>query len=159
MLLLKISAVSGEVQKLLLLVEVKTASTKLMLLVYVSTTSVKLVLPVMVKKFEKRNRSRTHKLKSSYKVGLTARVESSDDKEILGEDASKHERRIDVIDDDDEITLDKGKGIMIEEPVKPKKKDQIRLDEEAALKLQAEFDKEERLAREEAKKNKKPILL
>nr|GEY89169.1 hypothetical protein [Tanacetum cinerariifolium] len=30
---------------------------------------------------------------------------------------------------------DKGKGIMIEEPVKPKKKDQIRLDEEAVLKL------------------------
>nr|GEX97037.1 hypothetical protein [Tanacetum cinerariifolium] len=46
---------------------------------------------------------------------------------------------------------DKGKGIMIEEPVKPKKKDQIKLDEEAALKLQAEFDEEERLARERAK--------
>nr|GEY27064.1 hypothetical protein [Tanacetum cinerariifolium] len=54
---------------------------------------------------------------------------------------------------------DKGKGIMIEEPVKPKKKDQIRLDEEAALKLQVEFDEEEILARErELKKNKKPIL-
>nr|GEV76056.1 hypothetical protein [Tanacetum cinerariifolium] len=37
---------------------------------------------------------------------------------------------------------DKGKGIMVEEPVKPRKKDQIRLDKEAALKLQAEFDKE-----------------
>ncbi|GJV10784.1 hypothetical protein Tco_1352325 [Tanacetum coccineum] len=48
---------------------------------------------------------------------------------------------------------DKGKGIMIEEPVKPmKKKVQIRLDEEAALKLQAEFDEQERLAREKAKK-------
>nr|GFC72953.1 hypothetical protein [Tanacetum cinerariifolium] len=35
---------------------------------------------------------------------------------------------------------DKGKGIMIEEPVKSKKKDQIRLDEEAAKRLQAEFD-------------------
>nr|GEW49829.1 putative ribonuclease H-like domain-containing protein [Tanacetum cinerariifolium] len=44
---------------------------------------------------------------------------------------------------------DKGKGIMIEESVKPKKKkDQIRLDEEAALKLQDKFDEEERLARE-----------
>ncbi|GJY12275.1 hypothetical protein Tco_0381584, partial [Tanacetum coccineum] len=50
---------------------------------------------------------------------------------------------------------DKGKGIMIEEPVKPmKKKDLIRLDEEVALKLQAEFDEEERLAREKAKKEK-----
>ncbi|GKA81583.1 hypothetical protein Tco_0788275 [Tanacetum coccineum] len=50
---------------------------------------------------------------------------------------------------------DKGKGILIEEPVKPmKKKVQIMLDEEAALKLQAEFDEEERLAREKAKKEK-----
>ncbi|GJV65234.1 hypothetical protein Tco_1476062 [Tanacetum coccineum] len=49
---------------------------------------------------------------------------------------------------------DKGKGILIE-PVKPlKKKDLIRLDEEAALKLQAEFDEEERLARERAEKEK-----
>nr|GEU40731.1 ribonuclease H-like domain-containing protein [Tanacetum cinerariifolium] len=47
---------------------------------------------------------------------------------------------------------DKGKGIMIEEPMKPKKKYQIRLDEEAALKLQAMFYEEERLARERAKK-------
>ncbi|GKA17975.1 hypothetical protein Tco_0697812 [Tanacetum coccineum] len=49
---------------------------------------------------------------------------------------------------------DKGKGILIE-PVKPmKKKDLIRLDEEVALKLQAEFDEEERLAREKAKREK-----
>nr|GEV28145.1 hypothetical protein [Tanacetum cinerariifolium] len=120
-----------------------------------------------VKKLEKKNRSRTHRLKRLYKVGLTARVESSRDEEILGEDASKQERMIDDIDADEDITMvndadnemfdvdmlggkstttttiisqeskDKGKGIMIEEPVKPKKKDQIRLVEEAALKLQA----------------------
>ncbi|GJU17978.1 hypothetical protein Tco_1145944 [Tanacetum coccineum] len=49
---------------------------------------------------------------------------------------------------------DKGKGIMIKEPVKPKKKDvQIMLDEEAAKKLQAEFDEEERLAREKDEAN------
>ncbi|GKC63732.1 hypothetical protein Tco_1096330 [Tanacetum coccineum] len=47
---------------------------------------------------------------------------------------------------------DKGKGIMIEEPMKPKKKYQIRLNEETALKLQAEFDEEERLAREKVEK-------
>nr|GEX22267.1 hypothetical protein [Tanacetum cinerariifolium] len=41
---------------------------------------------------------------------------------------------------------------MIEENVKPKKKDQIRLDEEVALKLQAKFNEEERLAREKVKK-------
>nr|GEZ16873.1 uncharacterized mitochondrial protein AtMg00810-like [Tanacetum cinerariifolium] len=195
-----------------------------------------------VKKLEKRNRSRTHKLKRLYKVGLSAKLESSSDEESLGEDASKQER-IDAIDADEDITLvndvdnemfdvnvlggeevfvarqnenvieevvdaaqvstavrtvtittkeitlaqelkalktlkpkvkrivfqepgksttttrissqqsqDKGKGIMIEEPVKSKKKYQIRLDEEAAKKLQAEFDEEERLAREKDKK-------
>nr|GEX03711.1 hypothetical protein [Tanacetum cinerariifolium] len=127
-----------------------------------------------VKMLEKKNRSRTHKLKRLYKVGLSPRVESSRDEESLGEDASKQGRRIDVINADDEITMvndadnemfdvddlggeevkgiviqepgksittttisskqshDKGKGIMIEEPVKPKKKDQIGLNEEAA---------------------------
>nr|GEU74895.1 hypothetical protein [Tanacetum cinerariifolium] len=40
---------------------------------------------------------------------------------------------------------DKGRGIMIKEHVKPKKKDQIRLDEEVAKRLQVEFDEEERL--------------
>ncbi|GJZ68846.1 hypothetical protein Tco_0632396 [Tanacetum coccineum] len=104
-----------------------------------------------VKKLEKKNRSRTHRLKRLYKVGLTARVESSNNEESLGEDASK-QGRIDAIDADEEITLDKGKGILIE-PVKPmNKKDLIRLDEETALNLQAEFDEEERLAREKAEK-------
>nr|GEW27059.1 hypothetical protein [Tanacetum cinerariifolium] len=92
------------------------------------------------------------------------RVESSDNEESLGENASK-QGRIEAINTDEYITLvndqddankdmfdvnvlggeevfaaagqnknsqDNGKGIMIEEPVKPKKKDQIRLDEEAA---------------------------
>nr|GEX78026.1 hypothetical protein [Tanacetum cinerariifolium] len=83
-----------------------------------------------VKKLEKSNRSRTHKLQRLYYKG----------------------RRIDVIDADEDITLDKGKEIMIEEPVKPKKKYQIRLNKEAAKKLQAKFDEKERLAREKAKK-------
>ncbi|GKD67564.1 hypothetical protein Tco_1321654, partial [Tanacetum coccineum] len=184
-----------------------------------------------VKKLEKKRSSRTHKLKRLYKVGLTARVESSGDEEDLGEDASKKWRRINAIDADEDITLvsvhddadnemfdvdtlnddevfteqevaatdvnlivdevtlaqalaalksvkpkvkgdvikepnvlvnaasaptkDKGKGIMIEEPVKPmKKKVQIMLDEDVASKLQAEFDEEEILAREKAKKEK-----
>nr|GEU37091.1 retrovirus-related Pol polyprotein from transposon TNT 1-94 [Tanacetum cinerariifolium] len=176
-------------------------------------------LKMKVKKLENRNKSRTHKLKRLYKVGLSARVESSRDEESLGEDASKQERRIYVIDADEDITLvndadnemfdvddlggeevfvagqndnvvkevvnaaqvstaaitatitteeitfaqalealktskpkDKGKGIMIQEPVKPKKKDQTRLDEEAALKLQAKFDEEEILARKRVEK-------
>ncbi|GJZ49957.1 hypothetical protein Tco_0604147 [Tanacetum coccineum] len=175
-----------------------------------------------VKKLEKKNKSRTHKLKRLYKVGLSARVESSGDEESLGEDASKQGRRITDIDDDEDITLvndqidadaemfdvdtltgdevlaeqvvaakdvnlsvdevtlaqalttlksttttkttissqqpsqenvqDKGKGKMVE-PEKPmKKKELIRLDEEIASKLQAEFDEEVRLAREKAEK-------
>nr|GEY84743.1 hypothetical protein [Tanacetum cinerariifolium] len=52
-------------------------------------------------------------------------------------------------------SLDKGKGIMIEEPVKPKEKDQSRLDEEVVKKLQAEFDEEERLERKKAEKEKR----
>ncbi|GKC47513.1 hypothetical protein Tco_1065235 [Tanacetum coccineum] len=58
-----------------------------------------------VKKLEKKSRSRTHKLKRLYKVGLTSRVESSGDEEDLGEDASKQGRRINVIDTDEDITL------------------------------------------------------
>nr|GEY40371.1 hypothetical protein [Tanacetum cinerariifolium] len=160
-----------------------------------------------VKKLEKKQMLRTHKLKRLYKVGLTARVDSSKDELNLGEDASKQER-IEAIDTDEDITLvndqddaemfdvsvagkinaasiattnsvavtittkevtlakalvelkaskpkkshDKGKGIVVEEPVKPKKKEQIRLNKEAALKLQAElqaeFEEEQRLARE-----------
>ncbi|GJY08099.1 hypothetical protein Tco_0375153 [Tanacetum coccineum] len=45
------------------------------------------------------------------------------------------------------------KGILVEEYVKPKKKDLIRHDEEIASKLQAEFDEEKRLAREKDKAN------
>ncbi|GJR99487.1 hypothetical protein Tco_0315996 [Tanacetum coccineum] len=59
-----------------------------------------------VKKLERRNKSRTHGLKRLYKVGLIARVESSDDEEDFGEeDASKQGRRINAIDVDEEITL------------------------------------------------------
>ncbi|GKF60759.1 hypothetical protein Tco_0177545, partial [Tanacetum coccineum] len=47
---------------------------------------------------------------------------------------------------------DKGKGILIELVNPMNKKDLIMLDEETALNLQAEFDKEERLAREKAEK-------
>nr|GEX99224.1 hypothetical protein [Tanacetum cinerariifolium] len=68
-----------------------------------------------------------------------ARVESSSNEEILGEDASK-QGRINAINADEEITL----------PMK--RKDQIKLDEEAVLKLQAAFDEKERLVREKAKK-------
>ncbi|GJU02964.1 putative ribonuclease H-like domain-containing protein [Tanacetum coccineum] len=48
---------------------------------------------------------------------------------------------------------DKGKGIMVEEPLKMKKKDQISFNEQEAIRLQAKFDKEVRLAREKDKAN------
>ncbi|GJV87614.1 retrovirus-related pol polyprotein from transposon TNT 1-94 [Tanacetum coccineum] len=49
---------------------------------------------------------------------------------------------------------DKGKGIMIEEPVKKiSKKYQLRSDEEEAKRLQAGFDEEERLARDKDEAN------
>nr|GEZ57238.1 hypothetical protein [Tanacetum cinerariifolium] len=57
-----------------------------------------------VKKLEKKQRSRTYKLKRLYKVGLTARVESSNDEPSLDEDASK-QGRISDIDADEGITL------------------------------------------------------
>nr|GEU82805.1 ribonuclease H-like domain-containing protein [Tanacetum cinerariifolium] len=57
------------------------------------------------KKLEKRQRSITHKLKILYKVGLTARVDSSEDEQNLGEDASKQGRKIDDIDANEDITL------------------------------------------------------
>ncbi|GJX51380.1 putative ribonuclease H-like domain-containing protein [Tanacetum coccineum] len=54
---------------------------------------------------------------------------------------------------------EKGKGIMVEEPVKMKKKNQISLDEELAFKLQAEEEEEERLAREKAQtRRRRPTL-
>nr|GEU70711.1 hypothetical protein [Tanacetum cinerariifolium] len=58
-----------------------------------------------VKKLEKKQKSRTHKLKRLYKVSLTARVDSFVDEASLGENASKHERKIDDIDADERITL------------------------------------------------------
>ncbi|GKG10614.1 hypothetical protein Tco_0342014, partial [Tanacetum coccineum] len=47
----------------------------------------------------------------------------------------------------------KGKGIMVESDKPLKKKDQLKLDEEIALKLQAGFDEEERLAMEKDEAN------
>ncbi|GJY00076.1 hypothetical protein Tco_0357094 [Tanacetum coccineum] len=61
-----------------------------------------------VKKLEKKQRSRTHKLRRLYKVGLSAKVISSDYESSLGdqEDASKQGRKILDIDADEVITLD-----------------------------------------------------
>ncbi|GKC05393.1 hypothetical protein Tco_0997003, partial [Tanacetum coccineum] len=227
-----------------------------------------------VKRLENKNRLRTHGLKRLYKVGLSSRIESSEEESLGEEDASKH-GRIDDIDanediylvnvhkdedmfgvDDiegdevivetevdhevvvetevaskdvnlsvDEVTLaqalatlksakpkadkvmiqepeqgtittttiattvtaastrpkskglviheeeqvttpivssqqlsqvkvqDKGKRIMVEEPLKMKKKDQVSFDEQEAIRLHDKFDEEERLVREKDKAN------
>ncbi|GJU06938.1 hypothetical protein Tco_1123368 [Tanacetum coccineum] len=169
-----------------------------------------------VKKLEKKQRSRTHKLRRLYKVGLSAKVVSSDDEATLGnqENASKQGRKIADIDADAEVTLidetqgrnydlmfdigvldeqevkvekikaakpkvrgvmiqelsefttttttpvaskpsqDKGKAKMIKSKEPLKKKEQIRLNEELALKLQAKEEEQARLAREKAEKDK-----
>ncbi|GKD64514.1 hypothetical protein Tco_1306622, partial [Tanacetum coccineum] len=124
---------------------------------------------------QNKQRSRRPKRKDT-EVGGSARIVSSNEANLGDqEDASKQGRKINDIDKDAEITLvdktqgrygddimfdvsdiageevkaqDKGKRIMVEEPMKMKKKDQISLDEELAFKLQAEEEEEERLARE-----------
>ncbi|GJR00623.1 hypothetical protein Tco_0523607 [Tanacetum coccineum] len=48
---------------------------------------------------------------------------------------------------------DKGKGIMVEEPLKIKPKDQVLFNEQDAIRLQAQFDEEERIAREKEEVN------
>nr|GEZ74768.1 hypothetical protein [Tanacetum cinerariifolium] len=58
-----------------------------------------------VKRLEKKQRSRTHKLKRLYKIGLITRVDSSKDDQSLSEDASKQGRKIHDIDADEDITL------------------------------------------------------
>ncbi|GJR57146.1 retrovirus-related pol polyprotein from transposon TNT 1-94 [Tanacetum coccineum] len=113
--------------------------------------------------------------------GLPARVESSDNEEVwvrmhpnrgglmllmqmnklpwvviqeLGESATTISSQL-----SSQQSHDKGKGILIE-PVKPiNKKDLIRLDEEAALNLQAEFDEKERLAREKIEKEEEANIV
>ncbi|GJU05562.1 hypothetical protein Tco_1121992 [Tanacetum coccineum] len=61
-----------------------------------------------VKKLERKKKLRTHSLKRLYKVGLSARIDSSDDEATLGdqEDASKQGRKIHDIDADNDIILD-----------------------------------------------------
>ncbi|GJU31167.1 hypothetical protein Tco_1174756 [Tanacetum coccineum] len=61
-----------------------------------------------VKKLERRKKSRTQRLKRLYKVGLSARIDSSNDKASLGDpkDASKQERKIQDIDADEDIILE-----------------------------------------------------
>ncbi|GJY87576.1 hypothetical protein Tco_0502204 [Tanacetum coccineum] len=194
-----------------------------------------------VKKLEKKKKSRTHGLRRLYKVGLSARIISSEDEGLGEEDASKQGRKNHDINADEDIYLvnvprdedmfrvndlegdevivesdvvakkkdnevnvvkevvstagdaasvsaatittpsgsittttkktttrillqdpseirtttipaipskDKGKGIVEEEPLKMKKKDQVLFDKQEAIRLQAQFDEEDKIVRE-----------
>nr|GEV10258.1 hypothetical protein [Tanacetum cinerariifolium] len=67
-----------------------------------------------VKKLQRRKRSRSHRLKRLYKVGLSAQVESSKDEGLVEEDASKQEKIVDI-DANEDITLQDEK--VVEEEV------------------------------------------
>nr|GFC60521.1 hypothetical protein [Tanacetum cinerariifolium] len=66
-------------------------------------------LKIKVKKLERKKKKRTHGLKRLYKVGLSAKVESSEDEEGLDaqEDASKHERIAEIDANEDFFLIDK----------------------------------------------------
>ncbi|GJY75460.1 hypothetical protein Tco_0480576 [Tanacetum coccineum] len=59
-----------------------------------------------VKKLEKKDNKRAHKLKRLYKVGLSAKVVSFEDEGLGEDDASKQGRKIHDIDIDKDITLE-----------------------------------------------------
>ncbi|GJV15845.1 hypothetical protein Tco_1361168 [Tanacetum coccineum] len=133
----------------------------------------------MVKKLEKKNKSRTHKLKRLYKgmkiddlmfdtcvlndeevvVGQDMdekEVSNADPVTIAGEVSARPKTKGVVIKEPSKSIItttttttipskDKGKGIMVEEPLKMKKKDQISFDEQEAIRLQAEFDEEDKI--------------
>ncbi|GKC81079.1 hypothetical protein Tco_1136796, partial [Tanacetum coccineum] len=93
-----------------------------------------------VKKLEKKQRSRTHGLRRLYKVGLSTRVISSDDKGLGEEDASKQGRKIHDIDADEDITLEnvhdddmfgvnnlKGDEVVVESEVDKKKNHEVNI--------------------------------
>nr|GEV81041.1 hypothetical protein [Tanacetum cinerariifolium] len=169
-----------------------------------------LSLKKRVKRLEKKRRSRTHGLKRLYKIGISARVESSAKEQILEDQGRFYDQEMfdtDVFNDQevvvkdvnaasiatvisiDDITLaqalveiktskpkaksivmqepsetptttttilvslkiqDKGKGIMVEEPLNMKKKDQISFNKQEARRLQVGFDEQDRFAEEKA---------
>nr|GEV51095.1 hypothetical protein [Tanacetum cinerariifolium] len=180
------------------------------------------LMELCTKLSKRKKKSKTHGLKGLYKVRLSAKVESSDEKSLGEEDTSKHMRKIADIDADKELTLidettedhgrindeemfdtdvlndeemfaktkalmeikvtatgtrpkaksivmqepnktptiatipislkvqDKEKGIMVEEPLKMKKKDQISFDEQEATRLQAMINEQDRIIKEKA---------
>ncbi|GJR30603.1 hypothetical protein Tco_1106835 [Tanacetum coccineum] len=121
-----------------------------------------------VKKLEKKNRSRTHKLKRLYKVGLTARIKSSRDKEndtdkemfdvdaLNGEEvfvAGQNENVVKEVVDAAQVSTDAitTKEITLAQALEALKTSKLKV-KGIVFQDPAEFDKEERLAREKAEK-------
>nr|GEZ70384.1 hypothetical protein [Tanacetum cinerariifolium] len=113
-------------------------------------------LKARVKKLERLNKVKSSKLGRLKKVGISQRIESSEDVENVfnqGRMTVSTRRRKGVVIGDPEEELhddtpaetptmkDKGKGILIEDPKPMKKKDQIEMDAEYAKRLQEELEK------------------
>ncbi|GJZ03215.1 hypothetical protein Tco_0521176 [Tanacetum coccineum] len=115
-------------------------------------------LKVRVKKLEKRSMSRTHKLKRLYKGRKIDDIDANQDITLVSHDDEMFDMDTltgDEVSAEQQVAArdDKGKGIMVEPEKLMKKKDQISFDEETAKRLQAEFDEEERVAREKDEAN------
>ncbi|GKB70680.1 hypothetical protein Tco_0932092 [Tanacetum coccineum] len=126
------------------------------------------MLKKRVKRLEKGKKLSKSKLKRLFKIGTTARVQSSEDEDtILGEATSKQGRNkangIAIQEPSDSAPIitsqptqvkaqDKGKGIMVEEPMEIKRKDQIAFDVDGCKRfrreIHAEIEEEARLLRE-----------
>ncbi|GKD77945.1 hypothetical protein Tco_1340566 [Tanacetum coccineum] len=96
-----------------------TLQTRVLALEIIKTTQANEInnLKKRVKRLEKKDRKITHKLKRLYKVGLTARVESSDDEGLGEEDASKQRRIADIDDANKVVTavIEKAKLVSVAE--------------------------------------------
>nr|GEU77964.1 ribonuclease H-like domain-containing protein [Tanacetum cinerariifolium] len=124
-----------------------------------------------VKRLEKKRKSRTYELKILYKIfaesvdvakqdlidaitlakclieiKVTAAGTRPKAKNIVMQEPSETPTTIPIY----LKVQDKGKGIMVEEPLKMKKKDQINFDEQEARILQAEINEQDRLVEEKA---------
>nr|GEV19355.1 ribonuclease H-like domain-containing protein [Tanacetum cinerariifolium] len=120
-----------------------------------------------VKKLERIQRSRTYGLKRLYKVGLSARVESSTDEGLGEEDASK-QGRIAAIDANEDITLvsthdeqmfDDDQDLGGEERLQAEEQQELNEEEKAKLFMQLLKKRRKFFAAKRAaeKRNKPPI--
>nr|GEU36488.1 hypothetical protein [Tanacetum cinerariifolium] len=117
-----------------------------------------------VKKIENKQRSRTHKLKRLYKVGLTARVISSSDDEALDKEDTSKQGRLDEIDADEDIAMvsthedvvqDEGiEDVGEEEVVESTKKDEVKTTQESSSKIEGDELEQERSKKQKVKDDK-----